>query len=166
MKFLKKGKGAAEPINTGIVEDKRRGIVQGLSHLLADSYLLYLKTHNFHWNVTGPQFDSLHTLFESQYTELAEAVDEIAERIRALGEFAPASLATYLELASIKEEKAHPSADAMLEQLVCDHEAVAKTARSIFPLVNEAHDEVSADLLTQRLSVHEKTAWMLRSHRE
>ena len=151
-------------INIGISDENRHAIASGVSRLLADSYLLYLKTHNFHWNVTGPQFDSLHKLFEEQYTELAAAIDDIAERIRALGEFAPGSLATYLELASIQEETGHPDASHMLSQLVADHEAVAATARSLFPLVEQAHDEVTADLLTQRLTVHEKTAWMLRSH--
>lgn len=153
-----------DKMNIGIPEAQREQITQGLSRLLADSYLLYLKTHNFHWNVTGPQFESLHLLFETQYTELAEAIDEIAERIRALGAFAPASFATYLKLASIQEEEGHPDATAMVEQLVADHEAVAKTARSLFPFLDEAQDEATADLLTQRLSLHEKTAWMLRSH--
>ena len=153
-----------EKMNIGISEKQRKSIAEGLSRLLADSYLLYLKTHNFHWNVTGPQFESLHLLFETQYTELANAIDEIAERIRALGAFAPASLATYLKLASIKEEEGHPDATGMLKQLVADHEAVSKTARSLFPLLDDAQDEATADLLTQRLSLHEKTAWMLRSH--
>lgn len=151
-------------INNGISASQREQIAQGVARLLADSYLLYLKTHNFHWNVTGPQFESLHTLFETQYTELAQAIDDIAERIRALGAFAPGSLATYLKLASIQEEEGHPDAMRMVAQLVADHEAVAATARSLFPLVSDAHDEVTADLLTQRLTVHEKTAWMLRSH--
>ncbi|MCD6056366.1 MAG: putative dna-binding stress protein [Gammaproteobacteria bacterium] len=151
-------------MNMGISQKEREEIAGHLSRLLADTYLLYLKTHNFHWNVTGPQFDSLHLLFEGQYTELALAVDEIAERIRALGAFAPGSFATYLKLASIREEEGHPEAMQMIEQLTRDHETVAATARSVFPLASKVHDEATADLLTERLRFHEKTAWMLRSH--
>ncbi len=150
-------------VNIGIEEAARKNIADGLIRVLADSYTLYLKTHNFHWNVTGPQFTSLHTLFEEHYTELASAVDEIAERIRALGFPAPGSYACYSKLTNIADETGVPSANAMIEQLVSGHETIIQTARSLFPLVDEAQDEVTADLLTQRLQVHEKTAWMLRS---
>jgi starvation-inducible DNA-binding protein len=150
-------------INIGITEKQRGEIAKGLSHLLADSYTLYLKTHNFHWNVTGPMFQTLHTLFETQYTELAIAVDDIAERIRALGFPAPGSYAQFAAMSSIKEETGVPDAKAMIRQLVEGQEAVARTARKIFPVVDKAHDEPSADLLTQRMQVHEKNAWMLRS---
>lgn len=150
-------------INIGISEDLRKAIAEGLAHLLADTYTLYLKTHGFHWNVTGPLFNTLHLMFEEQYRELATAVDTIAERIRALGFPAPASYVQFAELASIREETGILSAEEMLRQLVKDQEAVVRTARSIFPLVDKAHDEPSADLLTQRMQVHEKTAWMLRS---
>ncbi|MBZ9610880.1 Dps family protein [Rheinheimera maricola] len=150
-------------INIGIDEDQRKAIAQGLSVLLADSYTLYLKTHNYHWNVTGPMFQTLHTLFETQYNELALAVDEIAERIRALGEFAPGSYKEYAKLTSIKEADGIPSAEEMIKDLVKGQEAIAKTARSIVPVAADASDEVTLDLLTQRMTVHEKTAWMLRS---
>ncbi|WP_259780946.1 Dps family protein [Aestuariispira ectoiniformans] len=150
-------------IDIGIPEENRKKIAEGLSRLLADSYTLYLKTHNFHWNVTGPMFNTLHTMFEQQYTELATAVDEIAERIRALGEPAPGTYAQFAELTSIREERGVPSAEDMIRQLVEGQEAVVKTARSLFSVVDEANDEPSADLLTQRMQVHEKTAWMLRS---
>ncbi len=150
-------------IDIGIPENERRTIAEGLSRLLADSYTLYLKTHNFHWNVTGPMFQTLHTMFEEEYTELATAVDEIAERIRALGHPAPGSYKAYAELSSIAEADGVPAAQDMIRQLVDGHEATAKTARSIFPAAEEGHDEVTADLLTQRMTVHEKTAWMLRS---
>ncbi|MCC5868913.1 MAG: DNA starvation/stationary phase protection protein, partial [Gammaproteobacteria bacterium] len=143
--------------------EQRRDIAAGLSRLLADSYTLYLKTHNFHWNVTGPMFQTLHTLFETQYTELATAVDEIAERIRALGEPAPGSYQQFAALSSIPEETGIPSAENMIRQLVEGQEAVARTARSIFPAADEARDEPTADLLTQRMQIHEKNAWMLRS---
>lgn len=151
------------PINLGINEGDRKQIADGLSRLLADTYTLYLKTHNFHWNVTGPQFNTLHLMFETQYTELATAVDEIAERIRALGEPAPGSYAAFARLSSIREAEDVPSADEMLRQLVQDQEAVARTARQVFPVADAAHDEPTADLLTSRMQVHEKTAWMLRS---
>jgi len=131
--------------------------------LLADSYTLYLKTHNFHWNVTEPMFSTLHTLFEQHYTELATAVDEIAERIRALGVAAPGSYRQFSELSSIPEETGTPGAEEMIRQLVQGQEAVVKTARGIFPVVESANDEASADLLTQRMHIHEKNAWMLRS---
>ena len=150
-------------IDIGISEEQRGAIADGLSRLLADSYTLYLKTHNFHWNVTGPMFSTLHTLFEQQYTELALAVDEIAERIRALGYKAPGSYQAFAELSSIEEETGSPNATEMIRQLVSGQEAVAKTARSVFPTVEAASDEPSADLLTQRMQVHEKNAWMLRS---
>ena len=150
-------------IDIGISEDQRQQIAEGLSRLLADSYTLYLKTHNFHWNVTGPMFTTLHTLFEQHYTELATAVDEIAERIRALGVAAPGSYRQFGELSSIPEETGVPGAEEMIRQLVQGQEAVVRTARSIFPIVESANDEPSADLLTQRMQIHEKNAWMLRS---
>lgn len=150
-------------INIGLPAAARREIAAGLSRLLADTYTLYLKTHNFHWNVTGPMFQTLHTLFESQYTELATAVDEIAERIRALGEPAPGSYRQFTELSCIAEETGVPTAEEMIRQLVTDQEAVARTAREVFPVADEHNDEPTADLLTQRMQVHEKSAWMLRS---
>jgi starvation-inducible DNA-binding protein len=150
-------------IDIGIAEKERQAIADGLSRLLADSYTLYLKTHNYHWNVTGPMFNTLHLMFEQQYTELAAAVDLIAERIRALGYPAPGSYRAYAELTSIEEETGVPSAETMVRQLVKGQEAVVRTARAIFPVVDEAHDEPTADLLTQRMQVHEKNAWMLRS---
>jgi starvation-inducible DNA-binding protein len=150
-------------IDIGISTDERTAITEGLSRLLADSYTLYLKTHNYHWNVTGPMFQTLHLMFETQYNELALAVDLIAERIRSLGEFAPASYGEFAELTTIAQEGDRPDATEMIRRLVAGQEAVARTARSIFPVVEEAHDEPTADLLTQRLQVHEKTAWMLRS---
>ena len=154
---------ATPAINIGIKENVRIEIAGGVSRVLADSYSLYLKTHNFHWNVTGPMFNSLHMMFEQQYTELATAVDEIAERIRALGERAPGSYSEYQKLTSIPEEASTPEAMEMIRQLVRDHETVARTAREVFALADEAHDEPTADLLTQRMQLHEKTAWMLRS---
>ena len=152
-----------QAMDTGLSEKDRKKIAEGLSRLLADTYTLYLKTHNFHWNVTGPMFNTLHLMFETQYNELALAVDEIAERIRALGVFAPGSYRQYADLTSIKEETTVPSAEEMIAQLVKGQEAVVKTARSVFPLADKAGDEPTADLLTQRMQVHEKTAWMLRS---
>ena len=150
-------------IDIGIPEPRRIAIADGLSRLLADTYTLYLKTHNFHWNVTGPMFNTLHLMFETQYNELATAVDEIAERIRALGVVAPGSYSQFSERTSIDEETGSPTAEEMIAQLVKDQETVVRTARSIFPLANEAGDEPTADLLTQRMQIHEKTAWMLRS---
>lgn len=147
----------------GIEDTKRQAIAEGLSRLLADTYTLYLKTHNFHWNVTGPMFQTLHTMFETQYTELALAVDLIAERIRALGFPAPGTYSEYAKLSSIDETPGVPKAEEMIKLLVQGQEAVVRTARSLFPLVDEANDEPTADLLTQRMQVHEKTAWMLRS---
>ena len=150
-------------IDIGISEELRQEIGTGLSRLLADTYTLYLKTHNFHWNVTGPLFNTLHLMFETQYNELALAVDLIAERIRALGLPAPGSYAQFAQLTRIQEETRVPKAEEMILQLVKDQEAVVRTARSIFPAVEKASDEPTADLLTQRMQVHEKTAWMLRS---
>lgn len=153
----------AMPINIGIEEGDRREIVEGLSRLLADTYTLYLKTHNYHWNVTGPMFQTLHLMFEGQYNELALAVDLIAERIRALGFPAPATYSEFVRLSSVKEEEGVPAAAAMIRKLVEGQESVVRTARSIFPAVERASDEPTADLLTQRMQIHEKTAWMLRS---
>ena len=151
-------------INIGINEKDRASIAQGLSCLLADTYTLYLTTHNFHWNVTGPMFNTLHTMFMTQYTELWSAVDPIAERIRSLGHTAPGSYAQFGELASVPDAPATPpKALEMVRILVQGHEAVARTARGMFPLADKAGDEPTADLLTQRLTVHEQTAWMLRS---
>lgn len=150
-------------VDTGISEANRKAIVEGLSHLLADTYILYLKTHNFHWNVTGALFQTLHQLFEQLYIELAQAVDMIAERIRALGFPAPGSFVRYHELTSIKEETGVPRAEDMIRQLVEGNECVVRTARKMFPKVDEADDEATADLLTERMQVHEKAAWMLRS---
>lgn len=150
-------------IDIGINESNRTEIADGLGRVLADSYALYLKTHNFHWNVTGPMFRALHIMFEEQYTELAAAVDEIAERIRSLGAFAPASFSAYAELTAIKEEKGVPAAKDMITQLVEGHETVIKTARSLYPICDSSDDDATADLLTARIQVHEKTAWMLRS---
>ncbi|TAK89850.1 MAG: DNA starvation/stationary phase protection protein [Burkholderiaceae bacterium] len=153
----------ATAIDIGIPTGERKKIAAGLAVLLADSYTLYLKTHNFHWNVTGPMFNTLHLMFEAQYTELALAVDLIAERIRALGFPAPGSYAAFEQLTSIKEATDVPPAEEMIRQLVAGQESVVRTARRIFPLVDKASDEPTADLLTQRMQVHEKTAWMLRS---
>jgi starvation-inducible DNA-binding protein len=153
----------AMPINTGIDEQSRKEIAEGLSRLLADTYSLYLKTHYFHWNVTGPMFSTLHLMFETQYTELALAVDLVAERIRALGFPAPGSYSDYARLTSIPETTNVPPANEMIKLLVEGQEAVVRTARSIFPAADNAHDEPTADLLTQRMQIHEKTAWMLRS---
>ncbi|MGH9944495.1 MAG: Dps family protein [Pyrinomonadaceae bacterium] len=151
------------PINIGIEEQDRKQIAEGLSRLLADNFTLYLKTHNFHWNVTGPMFRTLHVMFEEQYNELWTANDQIAERIRALGLFAPASFAEFTRLASIKEEQGVPRAQDMIRLLVEGHEAAARTARGVIETAEEANDAPTADLLTERLQVHEKTAWMLRS---
>ncbi|MCI1191674.1 DNA starvation/stationary phase protection protein [Calidifontimicrobium sp. SYSU G02091] len=161
----KKTSSAGAPrIDIGIGEKDRKAIAEGLSKLLADTYTLYLTTHNFHWNVTGPMFNTLHTMFMQQYTELWNAVDPIAERIRALGHAAPGSYAQYGRLSSIPDAPAEPpKAMDMVRILVDGHEAVARTARSVFPLAEKADDQPTADLLTQRLDVHEKTAWMLRS---
>ena len=156
-------RGMSHTIDIGIDESDREQISQGLSRVLADTYSLYLQTHNFHWNVTGPMFNTLHLMFEQQYTELATAVDEIAERIRALGFPAPGTFHDYSELTRIKEVPGVPSAEDMIRHLVTGQETVARTAREVFPLAEKANDEPTADLLTQRMQVHEKTAWMLRS---
>ena len=153
-------------IDIGINEQDRLEIAEGLSRLLADTYSLYLKTHNFHWNVTGPQFNSLHTMFMTQYTEQWNALDVIAERIRALGFAAPGTYKQFVKLTSIKEVEGVPKAEEMIRLLVDAHETVARTARSIFSIIEEANDQPTADILTQRLEVHEKTAWMLRSNLE
>ena len=150
-------------IDIGITEKDRAAIAGGLGRLLADSYSLYLQTHNFHWNVTGPMFQTLHVMFEAQYTELSLAVDLVAERIRALGFPAPATYSEFARLTSIKEVAGVPKADEMIRLLVEGQETVVRTARSIFPLAESASDEATADLLTQRIQLHEKTAWMLRS---
>lgn len=150
-------------INIGISEADRKELAQGLSRLLADTYSLYMKTHNYHWNVTGPMFQTLHLMFEGQYNELALAVDLIAERIRALGVYAPGTYSQYAKLTSIKEDTDVPNAQTMIRNLVEAQETVIRTARSIYPLAEKATDETTADLLTQRLQIHEKTAWMLRS---
>ncbi len=150
-------------IDIGISQPHREEIAQGLSRLLADTYTLYLKTHNFHWNVTGPMFQTLHLMFETQYNELALAVDLIAERIRSLGFPAPGTYQQYAKLSSIKEETDIPKAQDMIRLLVEGQEAVVRTARSLYPAVGAAADEATADLLTQRIQLHEKTAWMLRS---
>lgn len=141
----------------------KKTIAEGLGVLLADSYILYLKTQNYHWNVTGPSFQQLHKLFEEQYTDLASAIDEIAERIRALGYPAPGAFAAYTKLSKIKDETGHPKAEAMIKQLVQDNETITGTAHQLFPSVSDAGDEASADLLTRRMTSHEKNIWMLRS---
>ena len=153
----------APAINIGISAGEREKIAQGLAALLADSYTLYLMTHNFHWNVTGPMFNTLHLMFMGQYTEQWNALDVIAERIRALGHPAPGTYKEFVKIASIKEVEGVPKATEMIRHLVAAQEATARTARDLFPVVNAANDQPTADLLTQRLEVHEKTAWMLRS---
>ena len=157
----KKSKSAS--INIGINENDRAKIVEGLSALLADSFTLYMMTHNFHWNVTGPQFNSLHAMFMDQYTEQWNALDIIAERIRALGHPAPGTFAEFAKLTSVKEVSGVPKATDMVRHLVDAQETTARTARKLFPVVEAANDQPTADLLTQRLEIHEKTAWMLRS---
>jgi starvation-inducible DNA-binding protein len=151
-------------IDIGLKEQDRKNIAGGLSKLLADTYVLYLKTQNFHWNVTGPQFHSLHAMFEEQYKDLAEAVDTLAERIRALGFPAPGSFKQFAQLASIQEAPEQPpKAEEMLQQLLADQEAIIRTARAIYPHTDDVQDEATADLITERLAAHEKNAWMLRS---
>ena len=150
-------------IHIGLTDEQRKTITSHLSKLLADSYTLYLKTHSFHWNVTGPQFTTLHELFEKHYLELAGAIDNIAERIRALGEFAPASFSQYAKLTTIKEESGVPTAREMIQQLVDGQEEIVRTARKAMPIVEDANDAPTADLLTRRMDEHEKNAWMLRS---
>ncbi len=159
-----KSKSAHPPaIDIGISDKDRARIAQGLSKLLADSYTLYLMTHNFHWNVKGPMFNTLHTMFMAQYTEQWNALDIIAERIRALGHPAPGTYREFVKLASIKEVEGVPKAEEMIKLLVAAQEATARTARELFPVIDKANDQPTADVLTQRLDVHEKTAWMLRS---
>jgi len=153
----------APPIDIGIGAEQRQQIADGLGRVLADSTVLYAKTHGFHWNVTGAMFNTLHLMFMEQYTELWTALDEIAERIRALGHMAPFGAATYNSLSSIPETQGVPAAMAMVRELVEGHEAVARTIRSVFAVADAAGDQPTADLLTQRLQIHEKTAWMLRS---
>lgn len=154
----------AQPVNIGISAEDRAAIADGLSRLMADTYTLYLTTHNFHWNVTGPMFNTLHQMFMEQYTELWNAVDPIAERIRALGHWAPGSYAQFASITSIADAPATPpKALEMIKILQQGHETVARTAREVFPLAARADDQPTADLLTQRLDIHEKTAWMLRS---
>lgn len=150
-------------IDIGIDDKKREEIANGLSRVLADTYTLYLKTHNFHWNVTGPMFQTLHLMFETHYNELALAVDLVAERIRALGLHAPGTYRQFAQLSAIKEEDGIPKAQEMIRLLVQGHETVARTAREVFVSAEEASDQPTCDLLTQRMQVHEKTAWMLRS---
>jgi starvation-inducible DNA-binding protein len=156
-------KRSAPEIEIGIDPPDRRAIADGLSTLLADTYTLYLKTQSFHWNVTGPMFRALHPMFEEQYHDLAGAVDEVAERVRALGHQAPGSFAQFSKLATIEEETGAPSAEEMVRQLVTGHEAVVRTARNAFATAEEAEDQVTMDLLAERMQVHEKQAWMLRS---
>jgi starvation-inducible DNA-binding protein len=151
------------PIDIGIGEKDRQKIADGLSNVLANTYTLYLKTHNFHWNVTGPMFSTLHLLFETQYDELALAVDTVAERIRALGVYAPASFTQFKDLSTVKEETSVPSAVEMIQQLAKDNETVSKVCREVLPLADKVNDQPTNDLLTQRMQTHEKNAWMLRS---
>lgn len=160
---MKEPKSASIAMDIGIPEADRKRIAEGLSVLLADSYTLYLMTHNFHWNVTGPQFNSLHNMFMAQYTEQWNALDVIAERIRALGFPAPGTFREFVRLASIQEVDGVPKAMQMVRHLVTAQEAVARTARQLFPVVDAANDQPTADVLTQRIEIHEKTAWMLRS---
>lgn len=150
-------------MDIGISDLDRKEIAHGLSKLLADTYTLYLKTHNFHWNVEGPMFQTLHLMFMGQYTEMWNALDQIAERIRALGHYAPGSYSEFIKLSSIKESKSVPKANKMIEEVLQGHEAVIKTARDIFTTAEDAKDQTTMDVLTQRLEIHEKTAWMLRS---
>lgn len=149
-----------------MTDESGTAVVDALSALLADSYTLYLKTHNYHWNVTGPMFTTLHTLFETEYTELATAVDEIAERIRAVGAFAPGSYSAFAELSTVKEETGRPEAKDMIRNLVADQNAVAASARRVIEAAEATNDQASADLGTRRVEIHEKNAWMLRSHLE
>jgi starvation-inducible DNA-binding protein len=156
----KKGKGK----NKG--KSRQEAVVNGLGKLLADSYTLYLKTHNYHWNVTGPMFTTLHTLFETEYMELATAVDEIAERIRALGAHAPGSYSEFSQIATVREATGRPEATDMIHDLVADQEEVARSARRVIKAAEAAGDQATADLGTRRIEVHDKNAWMLRSHLE
>ncbi|WP_409480086.1 Dps family protein [Pseudobdellovibrio sp. HCB154] len=154
---------AKKQIEIGISNKERKAITDGLSALLADSYMLYIKTHNFHWNVEGPMFNTLHTMFMDQYTELWNALDTLAERIRALGEYAPGSYKQFAALTSIEESDKVPKAEKMIQELIKGHETVIQTARKLLPICDEAHDDVTAGVLTDRLEIHEKTSWMLRS---
>jgi starvation-inducible DNA-binding protein len=164
MKTRSTAKTVKQSINIGINDQDRAAIAKGLSRLLADTYTLYLTTHNFHWNVVGPMFNTLHDMFEEQYTELWNAVDQIAERIRALGHPAPGSYAAFGKLSTLADAPADPPAAMEMVRILDEgHEAVARTAREVFPLAEKANDESTADLLTARLTVHEQTAWMLRS---
>jgi len=149
-----------------VTTDSNQPVIEALSELLANSYTLYLKTHNYHWNVTGPMFTTLHTLFETEYTELALAVDEIAERIRALGAPAPASYSAFQKLSAVREETGHPGAEDMIRNLVADQDALVKSAKKLIEAAEPAGDDVSVDLGTRRSEVHQKNAWMLRSHLE
>lgn len=162
-RIMKKDAHSKQKIDIGIKDADRSKIAGGLANLLADSYTLYIKTHAFHWNVTGPMFADIHELTERQYTELAGAIDVIAERIRALGFYSPGSGSQFAKLTSVKEETGVPTAEKMLKQLVEGQEAVVKTARKGLPLADKANDQSTADLLATRMSVHEKNAWMLRS---
>ena len=153
----------AKTMDTGISTKDRAAIAKGLSRLLADTYVLYLKTHSFHWNVEGPMFQTLHLMFMGQYTETWNAIDPIAERIRSLGHYAPGSYKQYVKLATVKETEGVPKAEKMIAELIAGQEAVARTARSVLPLADAANDQPTLDLLTQRLDIHEKNAWMLRS---
>ncbi len=153
----------SQQINIGISDEDRKAIADGLSRLLADSYTLYLKTHNYHWNVTGPMFTTLHLMFEEHYTELATAVDDIAERIRALGAFAPGSYKDFAILSTVEEADGVPAAMDMVAHLAADHETVVRTAREVIKIAGAADDEVTAGLVTDRMTIHEKTAWMLRA---
>ncbi|MEQ9319712.1 MAG: Dps family protein [Polyangiaceae bacterium] len=153
-------------IDIGIAEGDRKKLAGELGKLLADSYTLYLKTHNYHWNVTGPMFQTLHLMFEQHYTELAMAVDQIAERIRSIGHYAPGSYAAFAKLSSIEDAEGVPKATKMIKELVKGHETVVRTARTTLDVASKAGDDATADLATQRLQVHEKTAWMLRAHLE
>ena len=163
LQVKKPAKAEEYAIDIGIDAEQRKAIADGLSHLLADTYTLYLKTHNYHWNVTGPMFNTLHLMFETQYNELALAVDLIAERIRALGHPAPGSYAQYAKLSAIRETEGVPTTEQMIADLVKGQEAVVRTARKVFPTAEKASDQPTIDLLTQRMNVHEKTAWMLRA---
>ena len=161
--MAKKGNSSSPSINIGISDKDRAAVAAELSKLLADSYTLYMMTHNFHWNVTGPMFNTLHTMFITQYTEEWTALDAIAERMRSLGHYAPGTYREFAKLSSIPEPTKVPSATEMIQLLVEGNEAVAKTARAAFKQADAANDQPTADLLTQRLDIHEKNAWMLRS---
>lgn len=154
---------SAVTLDIGIPEAQLKAITEGLARVLADTYTLYLKTHNYHWNVTGPQFNTLHAMFMTQYSEMWAAIDTIAERIRALGAFAPGSYSDFARLATVREAAGVPPAEAMVAELAADQATVVRTAREVFALAEAANDQPTADLLTQRMQVHEKFAWMLRA---